>query len=71
MKEQNNEELKEEFCGACLAAPLAIAGVGTAGYGLKGNHSKNKKIILWVGVGITLLSVLIVIFYLMTCKKCR
>ncbi len=66
------KETKEEFCGACLAVPLALAGAGTAGFGAsKGGHGKSKKIMLWVGVGVTLLSVLIAIIYLAKCKTCR
>ena len=29
------KEIREEFCGACLAIPAALAGVGAAGYGAK------------------------------------
>lgn len=66
------KETKEEFCGACLAAPLALAGVGTAGISsTKGGHKKTKIIMLWVGVGITILSLIITIFFLTKCKSCR
>jgi hypothetical protein len=66
------KETKEEFCGACLAAPLALAGIGTAGVGAgKGGHKKIKTIMLWVGVGITILSILITIYFLTKCKSCR
>ena len=66
------KETREEFCGACLVAPLALAGVGTAGLGSsKGGHKKMKLIMLWVGVGITLLSVILTIYFLSRCKSCR
>jgi len=61
---------KEDFCGACAAIPLAVIGAAGAGVGAK-NHSKYKKIILWSGVSLTLVSVIIVIIYLTRCKSCR
>jgi hypothetical protein len=65
------KEIKEEFCGACLAAPLAILGVGAAGVGTtKGGHNKTKKVMLWVGVSITILSLIITLFFMFTCSKC-
>jgi len=66
------KETKEEFCGACLIAPLALAGVGTAGIGATGGgHKKTKTIVLWVGVGITLLSLILTLYFLKNCKSCR
>lgn len=71
-KEEVKEEIKEEFCGACLAIPAALAGVGAAGYGAKkGSHKKLKKILLWVGISVTVISVLIAVIYLIKCKNCR
>lgn len=72
MSEQQ-KEIKEDFCGACLAMPLALAGAGAAGYGgTKNGSNKNmKKILLWGGIGLTLLSVIIAIYYMQTCKSCR
>lgn len=67
-----NEDTKEEFCGACLAVPLALAGAGAAGVGAKSkNNKKMKNILLWGGITITLISIIIVIIYLKTCKSCR
>jgi hypothetical protein len=68
---QNNGDVKEEFCGACAALPLAFIGAGTAGIGAKGNHSKTKTIMLWGGIGLTLLSLGITIFFIARCKNCR
>lgn len=64
------EYTKEEFCGACAAVPLALVGAGTAGVGSK-KHGTTKKIMLWTGVGITIISIIIVIIYLTKCKDCR
>jgi hypothetical protein len=73
------EDSREDFCGVCAAVPLAIAGVagaGAAGAGAAGatnpkNHSKTKLIMLWGGIGLSIISIIIVIIYLYTCKSCR
>lgn len=67
-----NGETKEEFCGACLAVPLAMAGAGAAGVGAKqkGGHKKMKNILLWGGIALTVVSVIVAIIYLRNCKSC-
>jgi hypothetical protein len=70
VEKYTKNETKEDFCGACAAVPLALIGAGTAGVGTK-KHGTTKKIMLWTGVGLTILSVIIVIIYLSTCKECR
>lgn len=70
VEKYTKNETKEDFCGACAAVPLALIGAGTAGLGRK-KHGTTKKIMLWTGVGLTILSVIIVIIYLSTCKECR
>lgn len=68
----NQGEVKEPFCGACLAIPAALAGAGAAGVGAKkGSHDKTKKILLWGGIAITLISAIIAIWFLTRCKTCR
>jgi hypothetical protein len=64
------EEVKEEFCGACAAVPLAIVGAAGAGVGSK-QHGQTKKILLYSGIGLTIISVIIVIIFLLRCKDCR
>lgn len=74
MKElyDSDEEIREDFCGACLAIPAALAGVGAAGVGAKkGNHSKTKKILLWGGISVTVISAIIAIYFLTKCKNCQ
>ena len=72
MHEHTEKEIREDFCGACLAIPVALAGAGAAGVGAnKGGHSKTKKIMLWGGLGVTLVTVIIAVIYLMRCKSCR
>ncbi len=71
-KDEPASEIKEEFCGACLAIPAALAGVGAAGIGAKkGGHNKMKKILLWGGITVTVISALIAVIYLLKCKNCR
>lgn len=68
----DNGDTKEGFCGACASIPLALAGIGIAGVGAKkGSTRKMKKVMLWVGLSITLISVIIAIIYLKSCKSCR
>lgn len=68
-----NGDTKEEFCGACAAIPLALMGASAAGVGAKkkGNHKKIKNILLWGGIGLTLLCVIIGMIYLKNCKSCK
>lgn len=68
---EKKEDVVENFCGACLAVPLAIAGAGTAGVAAKGSHGKTKKILLGVGITVVIISLIIGIVYLAKCKKCR
>lgn len=71
--DKSNSESKESFCGACLAVPMALAGAGAAGVGAKGNgeHKKMKQILLWGGLSITVISIIIAIYFLSRCKDCR
>lgn len=61
MNINKKKEIKEEFCPVCLIAPLAFSGVGTAAYGE--THS-NKKSLFYVGIVITIISILIGLYYL-------
>jgi hypothetical protein len=66
-------ETKEEFCGACIAVPFALAGAGVTAYGAGGSkkgYKKQKKIAFWVGIGVTLLSLAIAVYYLWIKKDC-
>ena len=65
------EEIKEEFCGACAAIPVALVGGVIASSSSQINYKKNKKIILWIGVSITVISIIIAIYFLLQCKTCR
>ena len=67
-------ENKEDFCPACVAVPLAMAGVGLTGAGStqdKKSNKKSKTIMLVIGLSITLISLVVGIVYLTRCKDCR
>ena len=72
MTKNDNEDIKEPFCGACLAIPFAMAGVGASAYGgsnSRGDHKKQKKWALWGGIFVVIISIIIAIYYLRV-KKC-
>lgn len=72
-KWKKDNDIKEEFCMACMAVPLAFAGVGVSAYGAnsRGRHKKSKKIALWLGVITIIISLITAIYYLTSCKTCR
>ena len=71
MNEYEDEyQIKEDFCGACAAIPIALVG-GAIASSQSSNYKKNKKIILWIGVSITVISLLVAIYFLLQCKNCR
>ena len=63
-------ENKEEFCGACVAGLVALAGVGTSGATSKKNR-KTKKIIFWSGVSVSVISICFLIYFLCFKKNCE
>jgi hypothetical protein len=67
----NEDEIKEDFCGACATIPIAIVGGVIASSSQNSNYKKNKKIILWIGVSITVISLLVAVYFLLKCKTCR
>ena len=71
--DQNKEDIKESFCPSCIAIPLAMAGAGAAGYGNKVSHGKMKKILLWGGIAVTIVSLLVALYflYIKKCDGCR
>lgn len=69
---EDMEDTKEEFCGACFAVPLALAGAGAAGLGSRKGGNKNmKKIMLWGGLAVTFISIIVAVIYLRNCESCR
>jgi hypothetical protein len=68
--QKQKEEIKEPFCGACVAGVAALAGAGAVGGSNKVEDKKTKDIVFWIGAGITLISIIILI-YLLCFKKCK
>lgn len=64
------KEVKEPFCGACAVGLGAAVGAGVTGGSTKIQDKKTKNIVFWLGVGFTLISILILI-YLLCFKKCK
>jgi len=63
---------KEEFCGACVALPMALAGAGVAEVGANsGSNKQKRKIMLISGLVVCALSLIVTILYLNRCKQCR
>lgn len=65
----------ENFCGACIAAPLALAGVGVSASATSknGDHRKNKKKKLVIGLLLTILPLLYIIYkvFFQKCSECK
>ena len=72
-----SEQIKENFCGACIAAPLALigagAGAGAVSVSTKGEHKKQKSRFLKIGLASLVLSVglLVYFLYIKKCSECR
>lgn len=64
---------KENFCGACMALPLAVAGAGATAIGANqsAQHKKRKKILLWSGIATVVLAVLLGIYMTFVRKGCQ
>ncbi len=71
----NTHNKKEEFCSACVTIPLAFAGTGLSAYGgttkSTEENRQNKKLIFWIGFIVALISIILSIYFLVTCKTCR
>jgi hypothetical protein len=62
---------KEEFCGACLAVPLAMAGVGSAAGASGSSKKKIKKYVFWGSIILSVISLLAAVYFLKKCKTCK
>ena len=70
--EEQGVNIRENFCGACIAIPLALVGAGTSVYSAssKKKYKTQKKVIFWTGIAITLISLLIIVYFVWI-KKCK
>ena len=59
-------DIKEEFCGACMAIPFALTGIGASVYGStsKGKYKKQQKIKKYILIGGIILTLISIIYYL-------
>jgi membrane-bound metal-dependent hydrolase YbcI (DUF457 family) len=60
-------EIRENFCGMCMAVPFALAGAGVAGLASKQDYKHRKYITVSISVAVLIVTFLI---YL-TFKDCR
>jgi len=72
----NDEEQKEEFCGACLAVPLAFAagGGGVAASSTlvdRKKYKKLKKLMFMVGIIVAVISIFYSGYVLYKQKKAK
>lgn len=65
---EKDEGIKEEFCAACVAVPMALVGTGASAAGAQSKR-KYRKWLLWGGLATVLLSVFITV-YVMWIRKC-
>lgn len=66
---KNKEEIREDFCPACVALPLAMAGAGTS-KGASGKQTVLGRVIFWLSIIITVLSIIVAIWYFTRCEEC-
>jgi hypothetical protein len=71
-KYSSDSRIKEDFCPACVAIPLAMAGAGTGWYASEA-FQKKKGMIICGSCIFTVVMVAIAIYCLSskTCKSCR
>lgn len=68
----DTNDVVENFCGACVAIPLAFAGVGVGTYGFNSRkkYKQGKKIAFW-GFFISFISLLVALYFYFSCNNCR
>jgi sugar phosphate permease len=63
-------EVRENFCGICMAVPIALAGAGVAGLSTKEDYRKRKKIMITTGIVVLVVS-LFLWWYYRDCASCK
>lgn len=71
--EDFREDFREDFCPPCLAIPVAVAGAGAMGAGSGGANYNTKRILFWIGLILTILSVAFVLYVTSKggCSSCK
>jgi ABC-type proline/glycine betaine transport system permease subunit len=64
--------MREDFCGACVAGITALVGAGTAGGSVKAKDQNTKRIIFWVGMSVSMISIIVIVYilYFQKCEVC-
>lgn len=62
-------EIRENFCGMCMAVPIALAGAGVAGFASKQDYQNRKYIIIWTSIAV-LITILILYLKFQNCSSC-
>jgi len=74
------QQSKEEFCGACLAIPAAMAGLGASKIGSDNNidteqsddeqtkQRNRNRMLLWIGIVVTVISMMLIMMISMESK---
>ena len=65
-------ETKESFCSACVSGITALIGAGSASLTAEDRkkNKKTRKIIFWISVIVTVISILLTIYFLFI-RKCN
>jgi hypothetical protein len=62
-------EIREDFCGMCMAVPIALAGAGIAGLSTREEYKKRKWIMIGTGVVVLIITLLLYLKY-RNCSSC-
>jgi len=71
--------MKEEFCPACAAIPLALAGAGSVAVDKENfdtqdeqkDKKKSKPVLFWVGISLLVLALGFIIYWVAFRKSCK
>ena len=63
-------EVRENFCGMCMAVPIALAGAGVAGLSSKEDYQKRKWIMISTGI-VVIVICLFLLWYYQDCTSCK
>ena len=59
-------EIRENFCGMCMAVPIALAGAGMAGLSTREDYKKRK----WIMIGSSIVVLIITILLYLKFRNC-
>lgn len=63
-------EVREDFCGMCMAIPIALAGAGVAGISSKQDYQTRKRNMICAGLVVLVIS-LFLLWYYKDCNSCK